>query len=98
MKYIYRIISIISPGLIFGQSTLFWAYFRGGLFSGGLIFGMKFALKKGVGLLLRGIFLPKGLGLFHCNYTCVQSEFQGNLTKFSPNFSQIVIRLAKLSF
>ena len=51
-----------------------WAYFRskdfflglflrglflGGLFSGGLIFGMKFALKKGVGLLLSGIFLQQ---------------------------------------
>ena len=56
---IYRIIPKISPGLIFGQSTFFWAYFRGGLFSGGLIFGMKFASEKRMGLLSRGEFLQQ---------------------------------------
>ena len=35
------------------------AYFRGGSFSEGLIFGMKFALEKGVGLLSRSIFLQQ---------------------------------------
>ena len=56
---IYRIIPKISLGLIFGQSTFFWAYFRGGLFSGGLIFGMKFASEKRMGLLSRGEFLQQ---------------------------------------
>ena len=49
------IILKISPGLIFGQSTFFWAYFRGGLFSRGLIFGMKFALKRGA-VYYRGVY------------------------------------------
>ena len=41
---------------------------------GGLIFGMKFASEKRMGLLSRGVFLQqesKGLGLFHCNYKCI---------------------------
>ena len=57
--YIYRIIPKISPGLIFGQSTFFWAYFRGGLFSGGLIFGRAYfrdeiRVRKGGGLIIEG--------------------------------------------
>ena len=36
------------PGTYFWSKHFFWAYFRGVLFwEGGLIFGMKFALKKG---------------------------------------------------
>ena len=50
----YRIIPKISPGLIFGQSTLFWAYFRGGLFSGGAYFWDEIPVKKRGGLIIEG--------------------------------------------
>jgi len=46
----YRKLPIISPGLIFGFAHFFWAYFRVGLFSGGLTFGSNF-LHQDVGLI-----------------------------------------------
>ena len=39
----YGKIPIISPGLIFVQKAVFGAYFRGSLFSEGLIIGRNFA-------------------------------------------------------
>ena len=42
-KIAYRKIPIRSPGLIFVKSLFCWAYFRGSLFSEGLIIGRKFA-------------------------------------------------------
>ena len=55
----YLIIPKINPGLIFGQSSFLGLFSRRLIFGGGLIFGMKFALEKGVDLLLRGIFLQQ---------------------------------------
>ena len=49
---IYRIIPKISPGLIFGQSTFFWAHFRGGLFSGGAYFRDEICVRKEDGLII----------------------------------------------
>ena len=44
----YRKILIISPGFIFVQKAFFWwAYFRGSLFSEGLIIGGDFAFQNG---------------------------------------------------
>ena len=42
-KIAYRKIPIISPGFIFVKMLFCWAYFRGSLFSEGLIIGRKFA-------------------------------------------------------
>ena len=41
---------MISPGLIFGQMAFWWAYFRGSLFSDGLIIGGNFAFQNELGL------------------------------------------------
>ena len=46
----YRKIPIISPRLIFAQKAFCWAYFRGGLFSEGLIIGRNLAFQNGLGL------------------------------------------------
>ena len=45
----YCKIPIISPGLTFVQKAC-WAYFRGRLFSEGLIIGRNFAFQHGLGL------------------------------------------------
>ena len=41
------------------KALFFGLIFGGGLFSGGLIFGMKFASEKRMGLLSRGVFLQQ---------------------------------------
>ena len=52
-KIAYRKIPIISSGLIFVKRLFFWAYFRGNLFSEGLIIGRKFAFQNGLGLTIK---------------------------------------------
>ena len=52
-KIAYRKIPITSPGLIFVKSLFCWAYFRGSLFSEGLIIGRKFAFQNGLGLTIK---------------------------------------------
>ena len=47
---VYRKSPIISPGLRFVQKGFCWAYFRGSLFSEGLIIGRNFAFQNGFGL------------------------------------------------
>ena len=49
----YRKVSIISPGLIFVQKAVLLAYFRGSLFSEGLIIGRTFAFQNGFGLTIK---------------------------------------------
>ena len=46
MLFEYRKIPIISPGLIFVQKAFCWAYFRGSLFSEGLIIGRNSAFQS----------------------------------------------------
>ena len=51
-----------NPGLFSVKALFFGLIFEGAHFQGGagvLIFGMKFALEKGAGLLSRGIFLQQ---------------------------------------
>ena len=54
---IYRKIPIISPRRIFVQTAVCWAYFRGSLFSEGLIVGRNFAFQKGLGLKIKQLAL-----------------------------------------
>ena len=49
----YRKIPIIVPGLIFIQKAFCWAYFRGSLFSEGIIIGRNFAFQNGLGLTIK---------------------------------------------
>ena len=49
----YRKVPIISPGLIFVQKAVLLAYFRGSLFSEGLIIGRTFAFQNGFGLTIK---------------------------------------------
>ena len=51
---IYRIIPKISPGLIFGQSAFFWAYFRGGAYFRGAYFRDEIRVRKEDGLIIEG--------------------------------------------
>ena len=53
LPFLYRKIPIISPGLIFVQKAFCWAYFRGSLFSEGLVIGRNFAFQNGFGLSLK---------------------------------------------
>ena len=51
-RYQYRKILIISPGLIYLLKRLFcWAYFRGNLFSEGLVIEGNFVFQHGFGML-----------------------------------------------
>ena len=49
----YGKIPKISPGLIFVQKAVYWAYFSGSLFSEGLVIGRNFAFQNGVGLSIK---------------------------------------------
>ena len=49
----YRKIPLVSPGIIFVQKTFFWTYFRGSLFSEGLIIGGNFAFQNGLDLTMK---------------------------------------------
>ena len=49
----YRKIPVISSGLIFVQRTFCWIYFRGNLFSEGLIIGGNFAFQYAMGLTIK---------------------------------------------
>ena len=49
----YRKIPIISPGLIFVQKFFCWTYFRGSLFSVGLVIGRNFTFQSGFGLSIK---------------------------------------------
>ena len=49
----YRKFPVISPGLTFVQNAFCWAYFRGSLFSEGLIIGGNFAFQNDLGLAIK---------------------------------------------
>ena len=83
------------PWAYFLSKHFFWAYFRGGLIFGGAYFRDEICVRKEDRLIIEGCISATVIKRIRIR---IMIRIISTINVFSPNFSKIVIELAKFSF